>query len=354
MGSMENEKSLHVLYGCDDNYAPYVGISMTSLFESNRHLDRIVVYVAGMGISPENCRKYQQTARRYRREVVMLDAERAMDRIRRYHCGGWNGSLATWLRFFVFDQIPEQVERLLWLDSDTVVAGDLGPLCELDMQGEPVACVCDAQCHFGRTSIRLGRDRAYFNAGVILFDLSKWRARDIVSGMMDRVRRYAACYPMNDQDLLNDYFRGHVYQLPVRYNLQGIHLACSAAVYRRMFPQISKNYYPTDELDRAIRDPVVVHFVRFFGDYPWATGYNPHPAKSLYEQWRDRSLWSGHVGHPCDGAFLFRLERGLYRYLPEKAFLCCYALAVWLTDWRNNAWKAKKLPDQALREELYR
>ena len=34
---------LTVLYGSDDNYAPYTGISMTSLFENNRDLEDITV-----------------------------------------------------------------------------------------------------------------------------------------------------------------------------------------------------------------------------------------------------------------------------------------------------------------------
>ena len=45
---MEKMK-INVLYGCDDNYAPYTGISMTSLFENNQS-EEIVVYLAAMNI----------------------------------------------------------------------------------------------------------------------------------------------------------------------------------------------------------------------------------------------------------------------------------------------------------------
>ena len=50
---------LNILYGCDDNYAPYTGISMTSLFENNRDIEEITVYFAAMDCSRENLDKFR-------------------------------------------------------------------------------------------------------------------------------------------------------------------------------------------------------------------------------------------------------------------------------------------------------
>ena len=52
-------KILNVLYQTDDNYAPIAGVSMTSLFETNRHLDEIHVYMLDDGIYGENLEKYR-------------------------------------------------------------------------------------------------------------------------------------------------------------------------------------------------------------------------------------------------------------------------------------------------------
>ena len=41
---------LSVLYGCDDNYAPHAGISMTSLLENNRDIDELTVYFAAQDL----------------------------------------------------------------------------------------------------------------------------------------------------------------------------------------------------------------------------------------------------------------------------------------------------------------
>lgn len=344
---MGNE--LNILYGCDDNYAPYTGVSMTSLLENNRHLDKIVIYLAGMDISTGNMEKLERTAQKYGRELVPLDTRRAQEKIRQYNLGGWNGSLATWLRFFVFDQIPETVERLLWLDSDTIVTGDLEPLCTLDMQGAPVACGCDSICYYSRKRLALDQKNApYFNAGVILFDLRKWTQRQILPGFMERLSQCGEYYVANDQDLLNDYFRGHIYKLPPEYNLQGTHLAYRAEDYLKVFPWKAPAYYTGQELERAADAPAVVHFFRFLGDYPWEIGNNLHPARALYEQWRERSLWKGHNGPACGNKRLFRIEKALYCRLPKRVFLRIFAAVKW---WGN--FRAKAMPRELTDSMIY-
>ncbi|MBR1842185.1 MAG: hypothetical protein IJ788_02800 [Oscillospiraceae bacterium] len=69
---------LNILYACDDNYAPYTGISMTSLFENNKAQDVITVYCAGMQVSENNISKMKALAEQYGRNIVFLDTEKAI------------------------------------------------------------------------------------------------------------------------------------------------------------------------------------------------------------------------------------------------------------------------------------
>ena len=56
-GCEDADMELNVLYGCDENYAPYTGVSMTSLLENNKHLDVIRIYVAAQGFSQHDRRR---------------------------------------------------------------------------------------------------------------------------------------------------------------------------------------------------------------------------------------------------------------------------------------------------------
>ena len=65
-----SSKILYALYTCDENYAPYAGISMNSLFENNRELEHICVYLVEDSVSEENKKRFIDQAEKYGREII--------------------------------------------------------------------------------------------------------------------------------------------------------------------------------------------------------------------------------------------------------------------------------------------
>jgi len=323
--------NLNILYGCDDNYAPYTGVSMTSLFESNRDAENITVYLAAMNFSEENLRRFRETAEKYGRNLVILNTEKAEESMRSYHCGTWKGSIATWLRFFVLDQIPQNVEKLLWLDSDTVVCGSLQPLFGVSMQNCPVGAVCDSICYYYRFALGLDQHTPYYNAGVILFNLPRWRRDHVLEKMMAHLSENVARYWANDQDLMNDYFCGSIMKLPQKYNVQGFQFGYDVKDYYSVLPWEEVAYYPPSETEATLDAPCVLHFFRHLGDYPWTQGRNLHPMKKQYDFYKKLSLWANHPGVK-ENSLIFKAEKVVYFFLPRKAFL---KLFVWFFN-RNN------------------
>jgi len=317
---------LNVLYGCDENYAPYTGVSMTSLLENNKHLDTLRIYVAAQGFSEESRTKMEKLAAQYDREIIFLDTRTAEEQIRKYQCKGWNGSLATWLRFFVLEQLPESIDRILWLDSDTLVCGDLSQLCEFDFQGAPIACVCDSICYYERFRLGFGYEDPYFNAGVISFNLKYWRENQTLERMFSHLKDNVSRYSLNDQDLLNDFFRGKILKLDPAYNSQGFLRPYVKHGYWKTYPWMQEAFYLPDAVVRAAENPVVIHFFRFLGDYPWQQGRNLHPDKKLYEQWKQRSPWKDHPGVPARKETVYKIEKLLYLILPKSIFLKIFSM----------------------------
>ena len=323
--SRAEQYELNILCACDENYAPYTGVSITSILENNRQADSVTIYLAPMGFSAETVQKMTDLVHQYQRKIVFLDTEKAVEQIHAYNCAGWNGSMATWLRFFVLEQIPEHVHRLLWVDSDTAVCGSLAELMQMDMQGCPVGAVCDSLCFHDRKRLDMGEDDSYYNAGVLLFDLDLWRPGNLQQQMMAHLACNVSRYALNDQDLLNDFFRGRILRLPVCYNLQGIHLAYTVKQYFSVFHWQPSAFYTPQELQAGIEQPAIVHFLRFLGNYPWEKGDNLHPAKPLYEAWKKRSPWKDLPAAEPKKGFLFTVEKMVYRILPRGVFLRIFA-----------------------------
>ena len=320
-----SKKELNVLYACDENYAPYTGVSMTSLLESNRGVDELTIYLAPMGFQEDTLRKFTELAHQYGRNLCILDTGEAEQCIQKYKCGAWNGSTATWLRFFVLEQIPANVTRLLWLDSDTAVCDDLSGLTDLDMKGCPIGAVCDSLCLYDRKRLNIPEGQSYYNAGVLLFDLEQWRPGNLQEKMMAHLAQHIDQYELNDQDLLNDFFRGRIFRLPERYNLQGLHLAYTPRQYLSVYRWESGAFYPPEEMKTSAEKPAVVHFLRFLGDYPWEEGDNLHPASPIYQKWKALSPWAQYREEKRRKSMIFVVEKGLFRLLPRKWFLHLFA-----------------------------
>ncbi len=102
--------------------------------------------------------------------------------------------------------LPQELQRVLYLDPDILVINPLRPLWETDLQGRLLA----AAAHTGKTELangvnrlRLKTDCDYFNSGVLLMDLNVGR-REIVP---NEIFRYVSGHEnellLPDQDILN-------------------------------------------------------------------------------------------------------------------------------------------------------
>ena len=304
-------KALNVFYACDDHYAPYTGISMHSLFENNKALEHIRVWVAADKVSQENKEKLLQQAERYGRDVVIVDAEAILQEIEGMGLQNYRNSHTTNFRLFFPKIIAPDVDRLLYIDSDTLILSSLQPLLELDMQGKVAAVVRDSLTFRYKQLIGFAPKDMYF-------DVARWKEEDISGQMQRHVSEGRAKYSNPDQDILNIILQEKCLILSPQYNFQPIHRAYSDSCYFGVYP--SENYYSVEELEQARREPVILHCYRFLGAFPWHKR-NLHPDTPLFDEYRQSSLWRDLAKPKTPGGLMFRIERMLYRVLPRRLFL---------------------------------
>ena len=170
---------------------------------------------------------------------------------------------ATYFRFFA----PEVVDadRILYIDSDLIVTGDLSPLFEIDFQGYSIGAVDDYYAYEGRTS--------GFNAGVLLMNVAKWKEYSIVNNLLELAAEKHSIVHLADQSILNIYFENNWLELDKTYNyMVGVDISNLIQKYERL----------EDSL------PVVVHFASH--DKPWNT-YSISRLRELWWTYRDLD-WS--------------------------------------------------------------
>lgn len=310
---------LDVMYQFDNNYAPFAGVSMTTLFKNNQNIDELTVYVAAKDIAEEHRKKFAELSRQYHRDIVYLNVDHIYRQLEEIGVKSWNGSLAIWMKMFVIDSVPDSVDQLLYIDSDTLISDSLEELSQLDLGNYPVGAVIDSISRKSNARLNLG-EFPYYNSGVMYLNVKYWRKHLIQTKMIEHLKKNAERYPIPDQDLLNDFFRGQILRLQPKYNFQGTHFFYKDDVY---FPGLKWEkgmYYTPTEIAQARAKPCIIHFFRFCGEYPWQPG-NIHGCKALYESALDDSLWKGFRYPVKPLKLVFRVERVLYRVLPQKLFL---------------------------------
>lgn len=172
------------------------------------------------------------------------------------------------------------LERIVYLDADTVVRSDLGPLFTRPMS-TPVAAVVDAHVALmGMPSMwRAWREEEvdplapYLNTGVMAIQVLDWREQRLTDRVFELLHRHAL--PCVDQDALNLVLGGRFDRLEPRWNLMPYHL---------MKLLRTSDLVESDEaLAAAITDPVIVHYHRSFLGKPWQFGCS-HPARNLWRR----------------------------------------------------------------------
>ncbi|MCR5786306.1 MAG: hypothetical protein K6G28_01210 [Acholeplasmatales bacterium] len=98
----------------------------------------------------------------------------------------------TYLRLFIDKSIP--VDKILYLDTDTIFNGNIDELYNLDISDYEYAGAHDYMGQFWIS-------RNYINAGVLLFNLKKIRETRLFDVCIEALSRKK--YTFNDQDVLN-------------------------------------------------------------------------------------------------------------------------------------------------------
>jgi lipopolysaccharide biosynthesis glycosyltransferase len=125
---------------------------------------------------------------------------------------------ASWLRIFVPDVVP--TDRMLYLDSDTIVDCDVADVARCDIGNATVGGVRERL--FERSLLQdlkkePGTD-IYLNTGVLMIDCDAWRRTDATDRIIDFQSRNACRWI--DQDAINGALGGaEKAELPWRYNV---------------------------------------------------------------------------------------------------------------------------------------
>ena len=347
---------LYLCYSINDFYAREAGISMTGFFENNPDYEPEEVFFIDYGIHPVNKERLNGIAGRYGKHVTYLSGRPVTDEVKRQfpQYPAWKGSMAACIKPFIDKVMPDYVERLLFIDADTVVAASVSELMHIDMSGAALGVVPAAvdKKDFQKGKLKLENgNQVYFNSGVLLYNLPVWRSENCQQMITDVLKKNINLeWP--DQNLLNNAIPERLLKLlPLKYNYvtHYYHPRQERGWLRR------GNCYSEQEIDEATQHPAIIHYL---GGWcfarPWYERCRSSHANEYYRYkalspWKDAPLSPPYqkTHGPAD------LNSSVFYWLQTMFhMLSSYTLARWCNSaykaflWVNHKFIIKKTKEQ--------
>lgn len=199
-------KEIPIFTAVDDNYVPFLAVTLQSMLENASNNYNYTIKILTTSISDENIKKIKK----YERENVnieFVDMKDALEQIglRLHTCIYYTQT--TYYRLFISSMYP-QYDKVLYLDCDIVVRGDISKLYNINIGDNLVGATTDEfvmslpkiQPYFTKC---LGLDNVsdYFNAGVLIMNLDQFRKQNFEEQFVDLLAKYK--FVVQDQDYLN-------------------------------------------------------------------------------------------------------------------------------------------------------
>ncbi len=224
-----------------------------------------------------------------------FDARKTFGHLRSLH-GDWT----AYGRLLIPEKI--QSESALYLDSDLIVNLDVLELLNFSSD-KILSVVCGSSVKWSLESsffiekLKWSEDTNYFNSGVMLFNISKWKKDNIDKKVKQISKKYPDEFLSADQTLLNAVCEGNFSHLPQVFNLA---------------------WYPGN-IQPENRETAILHFVG--SPKPWDLfGKKIHKGYSTWTKY-DTAFWKNRYGRLTAGKIrrTWKIRKSIFKHL--KAIL---------------------------------
>ena len=194
---------MHIVCAVDSAYARHCAVLLRSLRQC--HPDqRLEVTLLHVGLDPQEALRLYADGQTQVDALSLIQVNPSL--LASFPVDG-HITPAAYLRLVLAEVLPPGLERVLYLDADILVRAPLDALWTLDLQGCVLAAVAAPNEPDNCWRLRLDPEQGYFNSGVLLIDLARYRSFGVYGKALQFVRSHPERIRWHDQDLLNHLLR---------------------------------------------------------------------------------------------------------------------------------------------------
>jgi len=290
-------EKIKIVSATDDNYAQHLGVMLCSLFENSNN-NNFDIYIIDDCISEENKNRLHNIITNSNANLFFLkvDKEKYNNFKISYHF-----SHVIYYRISIPELLETSVKKAIYLDCDLIVKDDISNLWNINISDYFIAAAENPK--FKRyADLKMPINSKYFNSGVMLINLEKWRQCNISDQVLKFIKNNLDKIVLWDQDALNAILYNKWKELPPKWNQQTI-----------MFEiDVSETNFTKEEFTEAIENPSIIHYTT--SSKPWHY-MNEHPLKNEYYKYLKKTPWRRFV--PLDKNFINILKKISKKILPK-------------------------------------
>lgn len=266
-------KMMHIACNIDSKYTRFCGVLMVSLFENNKN-ESIKMHILGYHLTNENKKDLLDITQSYNNEIQFYDIDETI-------FAGFPISeqwpIVIYFRLMLPMLIDKSIQRILYLDCDILCRGKLNEFYYMDMDNKTICAKEDILSNYPALYNRLNYSPlyGYFNSGVILIDLQRWKELNITYKCIEYIQNHVVKHP--DQDALNAVLYKEKKIVDSRWNyLSNFHTR-----------YISIQEFEEDLYKTKVYYPVLIHFT---GAKPWSNKCDS-PFKKEWITYQGKTKW---------------------------------------------------------------
>lgn len=218
-----SNKIIPIFYACDDAFVKYTIVSLSSMIQNASKDYQYKIYVLNTNIG-EDMKSKLSALENENFEISFTDVSEYLNSvtkdlpIRHYY------SKTTYYRFFIAEMFPEY-SKAIYIDSDTIVLGDISKLYETDI-GDAYLGACHEQAMvqvdvygtYCEKVVGVSRHN-FFNAGLMLLNCKQFRDKKVLKKFLHYLWEYNFVVTQ-DEDYLNLICKDQVFWLDQKWNTE--------------------------------------------------------------------------------------------------------------------------------------
>lgn len=303
----ENDDCINVCLSCDDRYAKYAGVVITSILKNADKNENLHIYILDGGISQENKCKMQSLTKISTSKITFVEIDENMFSEFKGITTHAYISLPAYYRLKMPSLLPN-IDRIIYFDCDVVVETSLKELYNVEMGNCVIAGVLDIKKKMQKIN------PTYTNSGILVMDLKNMREQDLESKFFEYTKAHYNEIVCGDQEIINQVCKGEIKIVPSKWNVQ-----------------ISNFSNRSD----YTRNPNIIHYIG--KNKPWQYASFSY-RKDLYYKYLQMSAWAldkqelfkYRVVGELVGLLKYVIYRPLFLFRPKfwYAFFCTYIMKV--------------------------